>query len=330
MKLKDAKSAAGSFRRKRTCLKRRKSLSIKCAKVLQETAFEVCCLFGKLRFNSAMEYTLQTPAFLGETVALYSIAFAMANHRANASGSGFHKHTFDGAISQYTNVLVNAAERGHLKVCNQFGDPGTPDEILEDATSRKGVVRAIGKESLTLAVHVFVRLHHLNIWAQEQGDIFRVELVGWADERGHVSPSKPGKAKESPQANDFGGSQTVATADDAEVPVHASSVAEPGLSTTEIAQCFDGVNDWSSKRWSKNLSSAKWLQPSRIRAGVVGGVSGIWNPLTLVQLLYSRAKSDRAKHSFIRILRARFKQNPILKPWSDDVNEYFDTYGDTN
>lgn len=186
-----------------------------------------------------MEYTLRTPALSGEIAILYSVAEAMADRRANASGAGFHRSTFDGAILQYTNSLIVAAESGRLQVCNKFGDQGTPAGILEEAISKGQFVSAPGNERLTLALQVCVRLHHLNLWAQERGDIFRVELVGWADERGHVWPSEPRKAKESSQTDVCGGSQTVAAADDAMVPVPAMEVStsvgvEPALTNWKM------------------------------------------------------------------------------------------------
>lgn len=110
-----------------------------------------------------MEYTIQTPALWGETVALYSVALAMADHRANASGRGFHKSEFDRAVPQFTNILLTAAESGRLQVCNQFGGQGTPNEIYEQAITKGQIPRILDKESQTLATHVFVRLHHLNI-----------------------------------------------------------------------------------------------------------------------------------------------------------------------
>lgn len=165
-----------------------------------------------------MKYTIQTPALWSETVALYSVALAMANHRASASGSGFHRPEFDGAVPQYTNILLTAAESGRLRVCNQFGDYGTPNEIFEQAISKGQVTKILGKERQALAMHVFVRLHHLNIWAQEEGDIFRIELVGWADERGHVWPPESGKAEESPKTDDRSGAQAATSKNDAVVP----------------------------------------------------------------------------------------------------------------
>lgn len=172
-----------------------------------------------------MEYTLRTPALSGEIAILYSVAEAMADRRANASGAGFHRPTFDGAILQYTNSLIAAAESGRLQVCNKCGDQGTPAGILEEAISKGQFVSAPSNERLTLALQVCVRLHHLNLWAQERGDIFRVELVGWADERGHVWPSESGKAKESPKTDDRGGAQAARSKNDVVVPDKAGPLA---------------------------------------------------------------------------------------------------------
>jgi hypothetical protein len=111
--------------------------------------------------------------------------------------------------------------------------------------------------------------------------------------------------------------------------VEESIKAEPikdGLRTREIAVTFDDLNDWDKNRWTKNLSSAKWLHPARTALGSPGVASAAWNPLTLAQLMHEKAKSAKEKEQLMKHLHSRFNRNPVLMPWRDDFNEYFATY----
>ena len=117
-------------------------------------------------------------------------------------------------------------------------------------------------------------------------------------------------------------------------PVAVAASVEPakaapvkaGLLTREIADIFDGINGWDSKRWTKNLSSSKWLHPARTGLGGAGVASSVWNPLTLAQLIHAREKGSRPREQLMKTLNSRFDRNAVLMPWRDDCNEYFATF----
>ena len=118
-----------------------------------------------------------------------------------------------------------------------------------------------------------------------------------------------------------------AGASDGVEPANAGPLPiEAGLLTKEIADTFAGVNKWSADRWPRNLSASKWLHPARMALGCAGGASSVWNPLTLAQLMHSKAKGSKPKEQLMKSLNFRFNQNPVLKPWRDAFNEYFATY----
>lgn len=101
---------------------------------------------------------------------------------------------------------------------------------------------------------------------------------------------------------------------------------EGGLLTKEIADTFAGVNKWSADRWLRNLSASKWLHPARMALGCAGGASSVWNPLTLAQLMHSKAKDSKQKEQLMKSLNSRFNRNPVLMPWRDAFNEYYATH----
>lgn len=107
----------------------------------------------------------------------------------------------------------------------------------------------------------------------------------------------------------------------------ASSPA-PSLTTSEIAQCFDGVM-FGVDRWRRNLSSAEWAGTARIARGVQGGASALWNPMTLAQLIHGRQRSEKDKENILKAMNGRFNRLPTLAPWRSDFREYFATYFET-
>jgi len=145
-----------------------------------------------------MEFLVRAAESKGEVFTLYAVAEGMARRSAEAGGLGFHQLTFNGVLPRYLDTLIAAAVSGQLRVCNQFGRQGRPDEILEEARRRSELVRVQGNESTTLALNVWLRLHHLNAWAQEQGDVFRLEWTRWVDGRVDVNPSEPEQSSEQP------------------------------------------------------------------------------------------------------------------------------------
>lgn len=94
------------------------------------------------------------------------------------------------------------------------------------------------------------------------------------------------------------------------------------LPTTTIAQIFDGL-PFPAKRWSSNLSAAKWLLPANRGKGERGGAPAMWCPLTIAQLVCEREKDARTKQKTLKSLNSRFRINPVLSPWKDAWDDYF-------
>jgi hypothetical protein len=84
----------------------------------------------------------------------------------------------------------------------------------------------------------------------------------------------------------------------------------PPLTTAEIADAFDGINDTSATRWRKRLGDVnnhEWLLPARaVKASAPK--SATWCPLVFAGLLLERkASGERLNRAFLNI--------PMLKPW---------------
>jgi hypothetical protein len=116
---------------------------------------------------------------------------------------------------------------------------------------------------------------------------------------------------------------------DAPVVVPASEPKQPdALPTRDIAELFDGVK-YTKTNWPKRLSGTLWLDDARVSRGEVGGVTGLWCPLTLAQLVCARAEQVE-KPSMFKAFNSRFKNNPALAPWRDAWRDYYDTFSDTD
>jgi hypothetical protein len=136
--------------------------------------------------DAAMEYTIKTPAVLGNFTSLYGVAMAMAHMRALAGGKGFKKPTYDGALKDFTATLIKAARSGQLQVSDQFGSPDTPDELISIARKDGRLVEIPGNLDLTVAVNIYVNVQQLNTWAAALGHTFSIthDSVPWIDETG--------------------------------------------------------------------------------------------------------------------------------------------------
>jgi hypothetical protein len=131
-----------------------------------------------------MDYVIKIPAMLGEKVHLYAVADGLARVVANAGGS-FHQAAFDGALKGCLASLAQAAKNGSLTVCDNFGISHNPDDILTAARQSGYIIEYSNDANMTFAMNVFVRVHALNMWANEQGDTFQVSAeLPWIDERG--------------------------------------------------------------------------------------------------------------------------------------------------
>ena len=140
-----------------------------------------------------MQYEIWVPAVCGDIVPLTVVAGAKAKARATASGTTFHRPTYDGSYKRYGDDLLAQARAGSLKVCNQWGVPGDPDDIILEA-QRLGtaVVVYLDKsasdvdQTQTHLCSLYVSISSLNEWGAARGDSFVIvsDGVEWIDERG--------------------------------------------------------------------------------------------------------------------------------------------------
>ena len=152
--------------------------------------------------GGCMKYVIQMPAVSGDIVPLAAVADAKAKARATAGKTAFHRPAYDGSFMRYGEDLLTQARTGELKVCNQWGVPGTADEIICEA-ERSGQMVVVYRDESTTQVDLMhthlcalnVSVRALNDWAGQRGDEFGIssEGVEWLDERGpqvgHPSPA---------------------------------------------------------------------------------------------------------------------------------------------
>lgn len=121
-----------------------------------------------------MDYTVRFSFnIFQDVVPLARVAETMAKRKAVGSGAiPWHKDTFLAMKQQYQDLLLDAATKGGLLVCNQFGRGGTIREIVD--------ADPIGKQNPDLPeiYSLHVKAHHLSQWAATNGDTFRLEDTG--------------------------------------------------------------------------------------------------------------------------------------------------------
>ncbi len=91
---------------------------------------------------------------------------------------------------------------------------------------------------------------------------------------------------------------------------------EKGLSTKDIANCFDGLH-WSEVKWKKPLGDKpKWLRACIVQQGARGVCETRWNPVLIGAALVAGQKAQA------RSVRAKFQTKHQLKPWLDAWKTY--------
>jgi hypothetical protein len=120
---------------------------------------------------------------------------------------------------------------------------------------------------------------------------------------------------------------TVAPPDAPVVPESQAKPVEPGsITARQVATFFDRL-PYTAENWPKRLSDAKWLHPAKIAPGEVGGITSLWCPLKLAQLIHGRKKGPE-KQKTLKALNSRFKNNTALQPWRDAWNEHYALFTD--
>ena len=200
-----------------------------------------------------MEYRIKNPQMLGGVVQLLSVAHTMARFRATA-GEGFHRPTYNGAISAFTVMLVGSVDNGQLICCDQFGAEMAPAEILKSAKSKNLMVESPDDKDATFAMNVWVSLARLNQWGMAGGNTFTIEDAPWIDERGWQGLD--GKPPEE------------LAIDSGEVPADTNTTEQhPPLDYSLLAtrsELIDAFGRWGLKlEWFGDLNSRKWLLEAR-------------------------------------------------------------------
>lgn len=121
-----------------------------------------------------MNYTIRLSfAMLGDVVPMSKVAEAMALHRTTGGGAiPWHKSTYLNMKSQYELLLLDAAKKGQLLVCDHLGFNKTINEL--DDTD----LMAQLNPGLQKIYSLYSKKHHLNQWGATRGDDFKIEDIG--------------------------------------------------------------------------------------------------------------------------------------------------------
>lgn len=265
-----------------------------------------------------MHYTVKTPAVFGDTCNLASVAHAMALQRSTARGE-FDEKTYDTVLPEYSNWLLKEARSGRLRPSNSLGVPTSWAALMGKRPPTDASV------ACTL---VWVNLAHLNQWAETVGHVFTVDSAGvlWFEDHGVVGgqPAEPPEQSVSAQTHHLDSSthpesqssvphlEDQSQGGELELQTSPPAITPDPLTTTEIAECFRGL-EWSTyHEWMQLLGRPrKWLTTCIVVKGQRGGPQNRWNPVKLGEALVKRGKTKPAS------VRTRFKTCPSLKPWLD-------------
>lgn len=122
-----------------------------------------------------MEYRIRVQtAMYGDAIPLIHIAEAMARHVASGYGKlPLHGPTLENARPNCIGLLLDAAERGLLTVCDATGRVLPAEEIITAAVMPPAQDGFDSSSRRILALHV--RVKHLCDWGRSNGDDFHIE-----------------------------------------------------------------------------------------------------------------------------------------------------------
>lgn len=125
-----------------------------------------------------MEFTVKTPAVMGDLVGLYAVAEAMAWTYATANATTpLHRPAYDSDLGRHCTWLANEARAGRLPICGGDKLPTTWAALMVDEEPLDD------RNACSMA---WVSLDLLNRWATTHGHRFLLSTaeVPWIDERG--------------------------------------------------------------------------------------------------------------------------------------------------
>lgn len=122
-----------------------------------------------------MEYSVRVWfAMQGDVVPLTYVAHAMARHTATGHGTlPVHGPTLKNVRNERSFLLLDAANRGLLTVCDSQGRITTTQELADDAQI------PINSKPSDILLCVYAKAKHLIEWGESRGDVFHfIETPG--------------------------------------------------------------------------------------------------------------------------------------------------------
>lgn len=108
---------------------------------------------------------------------------------------------------------------------------------------------------------------------------------------------------------------------DPDLPAQATNASQGPhpITTSEIAQSFEGLKWLTTEKWKKPLSDKpKWLEACVATPGRQGTSQTLWNPVLIGAALIHRKAANANQ------VRGRFQTRPSLQPWLEAWNDYED------
>jgi len=172
-----------------------------------------------------MEYIVKIPAVNGDVISLLHLGTCMASAHATAYGkTDFYEQRFQSCFRRFDQDILEEAQAGRLQVCNDIGQPGTADEIIDAVKKTRGLMETrryivepdwdrvrkehppgpsgemdlqgvdLGPAEIDLVYMrlecLHVKLHHLNEWAKVRGDTFSISHEGVVWLEGYIKNGK--------------------------------------------------------------------------------------------------------------------------------------------
>lgn len=123
-----------------------------------------------------MNYLIEMPTGAGDIFPLKLVAHAMAVADASVGGIGFRPFKYRARVPRFESLLLEAARTGKIRVCNEIGELGSPEDLVA-ARAKEGLVEVMRDvheidDQQSWLVNLLVKLSALNEWALERGDHF--------------------------------------------------------------------------------------------------------------------------------------------------------------
>lgn len=145
-----------------------------------------------------MHYRIKVSEVCGDNVPLSYVAHAIAHSSATLGRPEFSTNAYNAQIGIWTQILLDAARNGSLKVCDSEGMPATVESIVSSRKEAGTLVNVFrnGSSDLDVDATTFnclrAKLDLLNRWAESRGDAFLIsdEFLSWGDETSWIEPPK--------------------------------------------------------------------------------------------------------------------------------------------